>query len=60
MSKKKNLKDEYDFTRASSSMDCTGLKPTPPLNDAENESYLNIYDYSPEVTNNPREKKVIK
>lgn len=60
MNKKKKTEFEYDFTRASSATECTGLKPTPPLNEAENESYLNIYDYSPEVTNNPREKKVIK
>ena len=60
MDKTKKDKDAYDFTRASSTMDCTGLEPTPPLNEAENESYLNIYDFKPEVTNNPREKKVIK
>jgi len=60
MNKKRKSEDEYDFTRASSSMECTGLKPAPPLTEAENESYLSIYDYMPKVTNNPREKKVIK
>ena len=60
MNKKRKTDDEFDFTHASSGTDCTGLEPVPPLNNAENESYLDIYDYTPKVTNNPREKKVIK
>ena len=50
---------DIDFTRASSSMECTGLIPTPPTDDEEQSSYLEIYDYSPEVTDNPREKDAV-
>lgn len=33
--------DEYD--NVASSMDCTGLIPTPPVNEAQAESYTDIY-----------------
>ena len=58
-SKKTQNSSEPDFTRASSSMECTGLIPTPPTDEEEENSYLEIYDYSPEVTNNPREKDAV-
>ena len=58
--KSKPEEPEYDFTRASSSMECTGLMPSLPQDREEEESYLEIYDYSPEVIKNPKERDVIK
>ena len=60
MDKKKKNEPYYDFTNAQSMTECTGLEPTPPLNEEENESYLDIYDYTPKVTNNPKDTKVVK
>lgn len=54
------MSEDFDFINASSSTDCTGLIPTPPVSNAEHESYLEVYDYKPHVQNNPREKKPVK
>jgi hypothetical protein len=38
--------DDFDYlSNAASSMDCTGLIPTPPLTDAQLESYNDLYQY---------------
>lgn len=40
--------DAYDYlANAASTQDCTGLIPSLPHNDAELESYENIYQYQP-------------
>lgn len=39
--------DPFNMTNASSYSDCTGLIPTPPLTEEEEESYMSIYDYQP-------------
>ncbi len=54
------VKDEFDeddlIMNAQSGTDCTGLMPTPPLSDAENESYDDVYDFLPNaVKKQPRE-----
>lgn len=42
--------NEYDYLgKACSVMDCTGLIPSPPLSDAETESYESLYPYLPPV-----------
>ena len=60
VTKKEKAEPEYDFTRASSSTDCTGLIPSLPYGIAEEESYLEIYDYFPQAIKNPKERDVIK
>lgn len=42
--------DSYDYlSGAASSQDCTGLIPSAPLNDAELDSYEEIYPFLPPV-----------
>ncbi|MBR5237030.1 MAG: hypothetical protein IKW06_06660 [Clostridia bacterium] len=41
--------DKFDLCNACSTMDCTGLIPTPPQSAAEIESYMSIYDYQPPI-----------
>lgn len=44
------LIDSYDYlTGAASSQDCTGLIPSAPLNDAELDSYEELYPFLPSV-----------
>ncbi len=46
--KNEDIIDAYDYlTNAASTQDCTGLIPSLPYNDAELESYENIYQYQP-------------
>lgn len=33
---------------SASATDCTGLEPTPPLNESEKEAYSDIYDFFPD------------
>lgn len=49
--KNQRIIDSYDYlTNAASTQDCTGLIPSTPLNEAELESYEEIYKYqAPEV-----------
>ncbi len=49
--------DKYDLGNACSGTDCTGLMPTPPQNDAEMESYQDIYDYQATVVSEEDKKK---
>lgn len=37
----------YDYTKSSSTTDCTGAVPTPPQTSAELDSYLDTYDFLP-------------
>lgn len=50
---KQSLKDEdsfnYDVTKTNSATDCTGLMPTPPQNEYELNSYLDVYEMRPSV-----------
>lgn len=44
------LIDSYDYlTGAASSQDCTGLIPSAPLNEAELDSYEELYPFLPTV-----------
>lgn len=47
--KKQNEDIEFDKFEGStaSSMDCTGLIPTPPMTESELESYKELYDFEP-------------
>ncbi len=53
---KDELKEEDFIMNSESGTDCTGLMPTPPLNEAESESYEEVYDFLPNaVKKQPRE-----
>lgn len=39
---------EYDFFKANSTTDCTGSVPRPPVDDAELDSYLDVYNFLPQ------------
>lgn len=45
--KGKNEFDQQDYMNSGSSTDCTGLIPSAPLNDAEFESYQDVYGFLP-------------
>ena len=50
--------DSYDYlSNAVSTMDCTGLIPSAPINAAELESYEEVYHYLPPEVNSGDEKK---
>lgn len=59
MNKKKNSQSDslrhldMSMPNAGSSMDCTGLIPSAPKNDAEEEAYKDIYDYQAEIDKRP-------
>lgn len=38
---------QQDYIKSGSSTDCTGLIPTAPLNDAEYDSYQELYSFLP-------------
>lgn len=42
-----DLTQDYDYTKASSATDCTGVVPTPPQTSSELDSYLEVYDFLP-------------
>lgn len=51
--KKRPFREDYNMCRitideTSSARECTGLEPRPPLNESEQESYSNIYDFFPD------------
>ena len=46
-SRKKSTSFDFDLMNASSSTECTGITPRPPLNDGEYESYQEVYDFGP-------------
>ncbi|MBE7010818.1 MAG: hypothetical protein E7418_04930 [Ruminococcaceae bacterium] len=41
---------DFDLTHAGSYTECTGLIPTPPTDDEEADSYLDIFNYRPPST----------
>lgn len=43
-----DLTDQYDYLKASSATDCTGVLPTPPQTSAELDSYLDVYNFLPQ------------
>lgn len=43
-----DLSDNYDYLKASSATDCTGILPTPPQTSAELDSYLDVYNFLPQ------------
>lgn len=46
--KNKDILDSYDYlSHAASSMDCTGLMPTPASTEYEREAYEAIYHFEP-------------
>lgn len=59
MGKKKNKKPSFDFDLmdASSSTECTGLTPRPPLTDSEYESYQEVFDFGPPKIRTKKDKK---
>ena len=49
--------DSYDFlSNAASTLDCTGLIPSGPVNEAELESYEAVYHYQPPKIKNSKNK----
>lgn len=58
MAKKKNKKPSFDFDLidASSSTECTGITPTPPLTDGEYESYQEVFNFGPPKARNKKDK----
>ncbi|MFG6384547.1 MAG: hypothetical protein K1V96_09875 [Lachnospiraceae bacterium] len=43
-----DLTDSYDYLKASSVTDCTGVVPRPPQTSAELDSYLDVYNFLPQ------------
>jgi hypothetical protein len=44
-----NAYDYYDIKNIGSQMDCTGMIPTPPLDDAQQEGYHDIYSVPQQI-----------
>ena len=59
MGKKNKQKASFDFDLmdASSSAECTGIAPRPPLNDGEYESYQEVFNFGPPTIRNKKDKK---
>lgn len=54
MTKPKNESDiysEYDYLKASSAQDCTGLIPAAPMKKEEIENYEELYPFLPPIIN---------
>lgn len=45
--RKSTFSDEYDYLKSSSAQDCTGLIPSAIQDDAELESYEDLYPFLP-------------
>lgn len=43
-----DFSDSYDYLKASSVTDCTGVVPRAPQNSAELDSYLDVYNFLPQ------------
>ncbi len=43
-----DFSDSYDYLKASSVTDCTGVVPRPPQDSAELDSYLDVYNFLPQ------------
>ena len=59
MGKKNKQKASFDFDLmdASTSTECTGITPRPPLNDSEYESYQEVFNFGPPKVRNKKDKK---
>ena len=59
MAKKNKKKASFDFDLmdASSSTECTGITPRPPLNDSEYESNQEVFDFGPPKIRTKKDKK---
>lgn len=55
--RKKAPSFDFDLMDASSSTECTGMTPRPPLNDSEYESYQEVFDFGPPKIRNQKDKK---
>ncbi len=49
--------DSFDLMDASSSTECTGISPRPPLNDGEYESYQEVFNFGPPKLGKKKSKK---
>jgi hypothetical protein len=43
-----DMSGSYDYLKASSATDCTGVVPRPPQDSAELDSYLDVYNFLPQ------------
>lgn len=43
-----DFSNSYDYLKASSATDCTGVVPRPPQDSAELDSYLDVYNFLPQ------------
>lgn len=43
-----DFSDSYDYLKASSATDCTGVVPRAPQDSAELDSYLDVYNFLPQ------------
>ena len=59
MGKKNKQKAYFDFDLmdASTSTECTGITPRPPLNEGEYESYQEVFNFGPPKVRTKKEKK---
>ena len=59
MGKKNKQKASFDFDLmdASTSTECTGITPRPPLNDSEYESYQEVFNFGPPKLGKQKSKK---
>ena len=48
---------DLDITNTASKYEFTGMMPTPPKNDAEEENYKEVLNYSPETIDTFQQKK---
>lgn len=53
--RKKKIAFDFNLMEASSSTECTGITPRPPLNENELESYKEVFDFGPPIAK--KEKK---
>lgn len=55
--KDRAVKQEYDYLgKSASAMDCTGLIPSLPEDEAEREAYEELYPYQPKAITRPEDK----
>ncbi len=49
--RKKSISFDFSLMDASTSTECTGLTPRPPVNDNEEESYQEVFKFGPPKLN---------
>lgn len=59
MKKKNKQKASFDFDLmdSSSSTECTGITPRPPLNEGEYESYQEVFNFGPPKVRAKKDRK---